>query len=77
MRSSQMSKEFMVFELADFIGMDREELLNGKSLQLSVQTEIAKSLKNKKLAKAKDNLITVGKFARIGKLSSRNKNLEK
>jgi hypothetical protein len=41
MRLSANGKEFLVYELADFIGMDREELLREKSLQCWVQSTIA------------------------------------
>jgi hypothetical protein len=35
------NKDYLVFSIADFIGMPREELHTGKSLQLSVQKNIA------------------------------------
>lgn len=61
MRRSDCYRVFFIFELADFIGMDRDELLNGKSLQLSVQSDIAKiSLAKKQELKTGATAIKLG-----------------
>ena len=40
-RASQSTNEFLIYDLAESIGLDKNELLEGKSLQLSVQADIA------------------------------------